>query len=177
MVNRRKVLYCEMCGMAIDASLAKKALVDGVPLTLCPSCYSKVMRERKVSDVRTRTPTKPKQTAKPVTKRIKPVRKEIMYAQFEVIDDYAVRIRKARERLGWSTKTLAMLVKESENTIKRIEAGKLVPPIDLARRLEDVLKVKLLVPITEEDIGPFMAKESMKEVTLGEIVNIKVKKK
>jgi len=67
---------------------------------------------------------------------------------------------------------LAEKVKESVTTIKRIESGKLRPTIDLAKRLEEVLRIKLLVPSVEEELGPREA-HTKKYVTLGEIVAIR----
>ncbi|MFN3268631.1 MAG: multiprotein-bridging factor 1 family protein, partial [Zestosphaera sp.] len=70
-----------------------------------------------------------------------------------VVPDYHERVRKAREKLGWTQKVLANAVKESENVIKRIEAGRLVPSIELARKLENILKIQLLEPVVETRVN------------------------
>ncbi len=96
--------------------------------------------------------------------------------RYELVEDFAQRIRSARERLGWSISTLAEKVKESTSTIRRIESGKLRPTIDLARRLEEILGIKLLVPVVEEEASA-EAMRTSKYVTLGEIVAIKNKER
>jgi putative transcription factor len=94
--------------------------------------------------------------------------------RYEVVPDYAEIIRRARERLGWSHKVLAEKVRESERTIKRIEAGELVPTIDLARRLEKVLGVKLLEPVVEEDYAEAGSRSRRRfYLTLGDIAEIR----
>lgn len=75
---------------------------------------------------------------------------------------------------------LAEAVKEGENVIKRIEAGRLVPSIDLARRLEQVLGIKLLEPVVEstfESYQSFSRSRVSKELTLGDIVAIRKKER
>ncbi len=96
--------------------------------------------------------------------------------RYEVVPDYAERVRRARERLGMSQEELAIRVKERVNVIKRIEAGTLVPTVDLARRLEKVLGVKLLEPVVEEDVGVSGGGGRRRrdfELTLGDIVEIR----
>lgn len=91
---------------------------------------------------------------------------------YEVVSDYAERVRRARERLGWSQKMLAERVRESENVIRRIELGKLKPTIDLARRLERVLGIKLLEPVVEEPETSDRERGGF-HLTLGDIAEIR----
>lgn len=90
--------------------------------------------------------------------------------KLELVEDFAERIKRARETLGWDQRTLALKLKVSENVIKRIESGKLRPTIELARKIEEILKVKLLVPAVEDLAG---GGKIQKYVTLGEVVNIR----
>ena len=93
--------------------------------------------------------------------------------EYEVVEDYSVRIRRARERLGWSRKVLAEKVRVSENVIRRIEDGSLMPTIDLARRLEKVLGIKLLEPVVDEYYESSTSKRRYEELTLGDIAEIR----
>ena len=86
------------------------------------------------------------------------------------MEDYADRVRRARQQLGWSQAVLARKIGEKENTVKRIESGRLMPTIDLARRLEKVLKIKLLEPVVEEE---FSSERANTYLTLGDIVRIR----
>ncbi|GLI47826.1 hypothetical protein MBOURGENBZM_26180 [Methanoculleus bourgensis] len=62
----------------------------------------------------------------------------------EIVEDYADRIRVAREEKEWSTLDLAQEVKEREVLIKKIEKGDLIPEDDLRRKLEKALDIRLI---------------------------------
>jgi len=162
--------YCEMCGRVVERRMAKVVFIEGARLTLCPICYSKAVKNLKAQEPlggsTSSARVRPANLAKPKAER-PPVREE-----YEVVEDFAVRVRKAREALGWTQKALAEAVKESENVIKRIESGRLVPSIDLARRLEKVLNIKLLEPAEEVSVGRAVDKD-LKNLTLGDIVSVR----
>jgi len=188
------VVYCEMCGAPVDKKQVRTVFVEGALLKVCSNCYSKLMakksaeslalaQQRASISVRPSTPIQ-RPAYGGAMHRINRVgsgtqsrrtARDRVYERFELVEDYAVRIRQARERLGWSTRVLAMKVKESEATIKRIESGKLRPTIDLARRLEEVLGIKLLVPSVDEEFMELDRGKKAKDVgvTLGEIVSIR----
>ncbi len=92
--------------------------------------------------------------------------------KYEVVPNYAEIIRRARERLGWTQRILAEKVKESERVIRRIEAGELVPTIDLARRLERILGVKLLEPVIEVEEEDTQKHRGF-HLTLGDVAEIR----
>jgi len=171
--RRREILYCEMCGAPIEGR-AYTIVVEGTEMIVCERCYRRYMerasrtrmdepmrlrvaprREEHVRVAEPRRPARPASgPARPAAARPRPRPRRSSglggVEKYEVVEDYAVRVRRAREKLGLSQKELAQRVKVGENVIKRIEAGTLVPPIDLARRLERVLGVKLLEPVAEE---------------------------
>ena len=179
MSRRREVLYCEMCGAPITGR-AYRIYVEGTEMIVCERCYRRYMeRARRAgsdeplrfriagggSRARVEEPAAEPVAARRSEPRRQPARKAAPrrrggggglggLEKFEVVEDYAIRVRRARERLGLTQKELALKVKVSENVIKRIEAGTLVPPIDLARRLERVLGVKLLEPVAELEEEP-----------------------
>ncbi|HDJ83577.1 MAG TPA: TIGR00270 family protein [Desulfurococcaceae archaeon] len=178
------IVYCEMCGRPIQRRQAVKISLEGAVLLVCPSCANRV-RSRRQQEV---SPSSLKPSAKkpsptvtrPTIQRAKrkPALSPKLLETYEVVPDFAERIRRARNRLGWSTKILAEKVGEPESVIKRIEDGRLTPTIDMALRLEKVLRIKLLQPIVEdyEDLSKYLGKPSS-ELTLGDIVNIRVREK
>jgi len=175
-----------MCGMQIPRSQAKTVYVEGTVLWVCSLCYSRLSRSRNTTStmrqnigsrsaitINVRKPQQSQPYIRYVSQNIVVTRKKSQdLVKYELVEDYAQRIKSARERLGWSISTLAEKVKESVTTIKRIESGKLRPTIDLARRLEEVLRIKLLIPSVEEELGSKEA-QVKKYVTLGEIVAIR----
>jgi putative transcription factor len=64
-----------------------------------------------------------------------------------------------------------MKVKERLSIIQKIELGKMVPDMRLARTLEHVLRIKLLVPRSELP-APKATASGGKEVTLADIAII-----
>jgi len=153
---------------------------------LCPSCALKISKKhaREVISEQKHRETRPS-TPHPMTGIPPTMRYRVQQPRsrpriskslenFDVVPDYAERIKRAREKLGWTTKILAEKVRERETTIKRIEAGRLKPTINLAKRLEEVLGIKLLEPILPEDIEGFRSSKKSRYIpTLGEIVSIR----
>jgi len=165
------IVYCEMCGKPIERRRAKIVYLEGARLTLCPECYTKVSKRVLATELREVVPARARRVVEP-----KQQPKRRILDEYEVVPDFAERVRKAREKLGWTQRMLAEAVREGENVIKRIEAGRLVPSIDLAQRLEKVLGIKLLEPVVEE-ISTYTTStkpiSSVKELTLGDIVTIR----
>jgi len=93
------------------------------------------------------------------------------------VEDYNIRIRKARENLGLTRELLAQELGEKESVIRRIEEGRLVPTIDMARKLERILKIKLLEPAESISYEKYVKRGRNMVLTLGDIVVIKDRKK
>lgn len=164
--------YCEMCGRELDQKNAKKAIVEGSLLILCPNCYSRLSKQYVVKEP---APTAPyKASTKNLTRQQASSSKSSVkrVEEYEVVEDYATKVKTAREKYGWSQEVLAQKVGESINTIKRIEAGKLKPSIELARKLEKVLSVKLLEPVIEEP-GATPPTRKDEFLTIGDIIDVR----
>jgi len=157
--------YCEVCGREVERSQCRKVVVEGSILNVCPQCYARLVgqgkarpyvEERKQREV-------PRQVSRPPRPRVR--------EEYDIVEDYAKRIKEARERLGWTQRALAEKVRESENTIKRIEAGRLKPGLDLARRLEKALGIKLLEPVVDE--SPSSTTGSSEDLTIGDLIRLR----
>lgn len=165
--------YCEMCGKEINQRDVKKVVVEGSPLMICPSCYSKLSKRSTVVKEVARTP--PKSSVKTNTAHFTSGSKRALTGkveEYEIVEDYALRIKVAREKQGWSQEVLAQKIGESVNTIKRIEAGRLKPSIELARKLERALGVKLLEPVVEELDKGLLMKGKEEFLTIGDVVHV-----
>ncbi len=160
-VQRQETKYCDLCGAPIRGK-GHTVVYEGGVVTVCDSCYTRIAkyakpyREEKV------------QVKQKVQQRNKE-EKELM-----VVDDYAIIIKNAREKLKMTQKELADKLKVSENIIKRFESNKLKPTIEQARALERILGVKLVVEVPVE--GGEASKVRLDELTLGDIVNIRERK-
>jgi len=166
--------YCEMCGREVGVKVAKRVVLEGSQIIVCPECYYRLLRksiiredtERSIRVSVTTTSTKKKVVSG--EQSISPSQLE----KYEVIEKYYQVIKSARERLGWSQEVLASKVGESVGTIKRIESGRLKPSLELARRLERVLKVKLLEPVVVES-SKYTQLSSSEDLTVGDLISMR----
>ncbi|RLE61550.1 MAG: TIGR00270 family protein [Thermoprotei archaeon] len=163
------MLRCELCGREIRG-VAYKVVIDRAEMIVCSRCA----RGRTVVKVINFNKPFFSKERRGANLRYKPkVRREIIE---EIVEDYAQRIKEARERMGLTRELLATMVGEKESTIRRIEAGTLQPTINLAKKLEKVLKIKLIEVYEEEDLlGGEYRGGGEYELTLGDIVEFKEK--
>jgi len=162
--------YCEICGKPVtDSKMCRRVVVDGATLVVCPQCYDKLVRQGRVERASEIGESERSEKRVKQAKTTLPLRvPEVMY---EVVEDYATRIKQAREKLGWSQAVLAQKLRVGENVVKRIEAGRLKPSLDLARRIEKILGIKLLEPVVEESIST--EKSSEDYLTVGDVIRLK----
>lgn len=163
--------YCEMCGRELDQKSLKRGVVEGSVLVLCPSCYSRLSKQSSLKDA-----TQQRRYRSPPTRAQQPPKARRQgFEDLEVVDDYSIRIKTARERLGWTQEVLAQKVGESTNTIKRVESGRLKPSIELARRLERVLAIKLVEPVVQES-SEVVTRGRDEYLTIGDIISVEESK-
>jgi putative transcription factor len=96
------------------------------------------------------------------------------FIEGDIVDDYAARIRHAREGKGLSQKDLAMQMKEKEHLIRKIENSDLIPEEGVRRKLEKALGIRLIdAPVKESE------KKAVNVLapTLGDLTVIKKAKK
>ena len=106
----------------------------------------------------------------PVVHR-KPMVANVQITQ-ELTEDYPNKIRVAREKLGLSHDELGKRINEKASVLRNLEVGKMEPNNQLASKLEHMLKIKLLVPISEEKVPPPTSKSANQELTLGDMIEI-----
>ncbi len=95
----------------------------------------------------------------------------------ELVEDYGSKIRKVRENQGLSQKELGKKIKEKASVVRKIEAGKATPSNTLITKLEHVLKIKLLVSVSEEKPQQTMIPTPKSpSMTFGDLLQLKEKK-
>ena len=154
---------CEMCGAQGNTF---KANIEGAELVVCQGCakYGKIIS-------RVRAPVKEKKSVRrqeSVTKPIEKLRNEIIQV---IADDFSDKIKKGREKLGLKQKELALKLAEKESLIHNVESGKFIPSINLARKFERFLKIKLVERHEEEHNNNYKA--SKVAITIGDMLSIK----
>ena len=166
-------MNCEICGKPIEGRPIRTK-IDGSVLEVCKECskFGRVQKdtplERKfVSRNKKGNPQKRPQARQNVQRR----REEPMD---ELVEDYNVIIRKARESKGWTREELGAKMDEKVSVINRIESGKMEPDVKLAKKFEKTLNITLIEKYDEMDLESFKSSASGPN-TLGSIVKIKRK--
>ncbi len=119
---------CEMCGAQGDL---QKARVEGATLKLCEDCRD-VGETVDAGSASQQTASgggssRPREGA----------------PDEELVPSAAADVKAAREDRGLSVTELADELKEKDSVVKRVEAGKLTPDKQLARKLEKALDIEL----------------------------------
>ena len=112
---------------------------------------------------------------KKVTAAKKPSPRMIL-EDLEVVEDFGKVVRKARERMSLSHEDLGRRIGEKVSVLKKVESGRMIPDLKLARKLEHALKIKLLVPPPEDIEAVKVPPPPNVEPTLGDVVHLKMGK-
>lgn len=90
-----------------------------------------------------------------------------------LVDNYGKKIRNARENMKLPIKVLAEMINEKEHFLVRIEEERTKPTIELTKKLEKTLKIKLTEePMETSDIYKGGTKRAEK-ATIGDFVEEK----
>ena len=159
-------MQCEMCGEERPLYATE---IEGTVLNVCKSCaaYGKIIRPL------SRPGTKTAKKKASVTR--KEPRKEEPEIIESIVEDYHIRIKRAREKRGLKQEELAKKIAEKESVIHKLESKHLEPSIKLAKKLEHALGIKLIV----EEEAPKIVIEKGKgdKITLGDVIKIRKRKK
>lgn len=189
MQGPRRTVTCEICGREVPEVSVFRVFVEGSMMVICPSCYARYVSRRPREEAQRPSP----QQAQPRTALQRPAGMSTqrplsstgrrpsttlsprLMERYEVDPSYPEIIRRGREAKGMTTRDLAQRLGESENVIKRIEAGRLTPSIELAKKIEEVLGVKILVARVEETekTGQTPARAPERDLTLGDLVVVR----
>ncbi|MBS7647475.1 MAG: multiprotein bridging factor aMBF1 [Candidatus Bathyarchaeia archaeon] len=169
-------MRCEVCGRKIH-SKPVKALIEGAKLTVCNECAKHgtiLMEEPKQPQA---LQTKPKIKVTPAPHKPRTSTAVTVEPSLELIDDYDVRIRQAREKMGLTHEELGKRINEKVSVLKKVETRKIKPDDKLAAKLEHALRIKLLVPVSEEKIQTVAApKQSSPSLTIGDLIRFNKEK-
>ncbi|MFX1344197.1 MAG: multiprotein bridging factor aMBF1 [Promethearchaeota archaeon] len=166
---------CPVCG-GIIWGRGQRVLLEGAKITVCDNCaqhgtkiYKPInnIQKKNIGQIRSKTAPK-KQSFKPNG-----------IEELEIVIDYAKRIRNVRNNLRLNQDQFAQKLNEKPSLLRRIEAGKVEPTIKLAKKIQEMYKIKLLKKLDETE---FRVQETkfMKKSTgssLGDIAFIKKKSK
>jgi len=153
-------MQCDMCG---SEERLYKTNIEGTILNVCKNCskFGKVIGQVKEEI--------PKEKKHKEIEKIEEPEEEIIQL---VVNDFAARVRKAREKLGLNQEDFAKKIKEKESIVHKLETGEFKPNLDLAKKLEKILRIKLIEEYKEEGKA---TKIKTDELTVGDLIKIKKK--
>lgn len=146
-----------------------KAKVEGTVLDVCEGCarFGEVIRRPAPIHTKNIPSSRPQAQM--------PARKEIVQM---IVEDYAEKIRNAREKRGLKQEEFAKMLNQKESVMQKIEAGSFQPSINLARKLERKLSIKLIEEFSESGEVPLETRKSKTDgFTLGDFIKDKRKNK
>ncbi len=147
---------CDLCGKTADLMLA---LIEDTEFSVCKSCLShgKRLVEEHPQNI-------------PYVKQIK---KEKPMSVF--IEGFHLKVKSAREKLNLTQEELANKINEKLSIIHKLESGHFIPPMSLARKLENFLRIGIMQEVEEEKQEKKIDfKDS--NLTIGDLINLKKKR-
>ena len=90
----------------------------------------------------------------------------------EVVENVKDLVRQAREQKGWSREEFGEKIYEKASVVNRIESGKMVPDLKLARKIEKLMNI-VLIEKNEDVSAEESGHSKVKGATIGDIARIK----
>jgi putative transcription factor len=157
---------CEICGAEVSGQ-PQRIVIDGSTLDVCKGCARFGKPEDKWSPV----PKKMVPTERAFTVR-RPRPRDHFKDLVELVPDFGVKIREARESMGLSPEELGARIKEKATLLKKIEREEISPEDEVRKKLERELKIKLTDQASDAKVKSGGASKGL---TLGDIASIKRK--
>lgn len=159
-------MQCEICGEYIDKG--KRIRVEGSIVVACNKCaaYGEIVGVAYSEKSRKK---KPKIEVEGWKERFE------IEIEEELVDDYARIIKDARENRGLKQEELGKMINEPTSLIHRIEIGKIEPTIEVARKIQKKLGVRILRHVDRGSSKLMSNTEGKKELTLGDMIVIRKK--
>lgn len=120
---------CEMCGRQGEIVIAA---VESVEMKVCQNCARFGTIRKRADAVHV------------------PQKKLHQEPAFRVTGNYATILRQAREKQKLSQEDFARFLQEKESIVAKWEQGKMQPPVEVAKKLEKILGVSLVVVDVEQ---------------------------
>ncbi len=156
------VMRCEICGKKLVEE-PLKTKVDGSIMLTCKECskFGKVQRE-------VPKPKRPGASGARAPRRVQRPREPAE----EVVENVKDIVRQAREKKGWSREELGEKIYEKASVVSRIESGKMVPDLKLARKIEKLMNI-VLIEKNEDLSSDETGHSKIRGATIGDIARIK----
>lgn len=170
---------CEICGKPIRGKPLRVKIEGSVFECVCNDCAKLGKVQKPPASARIKTVKKPQSAQNTNRNNSRGGMSSRVYTRDDgpmddIVEDYGLIVKKARESKGLSREELGQKIYEKVSVINRIESGKMEPDLKLAKKLEKTLNITLIEKYNEMDLEAFKSSASGAN-TLGSIVKIKRK--
>jgi putative transcription factor len=148
---------CEMCG---HPNGSNKVNVEGVIMQTCQICskYGTVILREQA----------PLTNFQPI-KKFKP--KSYKAPEMKITDNFHTKIRNSRNNRNLTQEQFATMLTEKQSIIQKLELGTFTPSINLAKKIEKTLNIKLLEQDNYE--SEFQPTQNNAATTIGDMIKRK----
>ncbi len=124
---------CELCGMK---NSIYECEIEGTMMKVCENCsrFGRVIGKSNV---------------KIVVQESK--RPEIKEPEYAFVQGYGLIVKNARERSGMKQEDFAKKINEHKSLIHQVESEHITPNVELAKKLEKALHIKIINEIKDEE--------------------------
>lgn len=154
-------MACDMCGAKTKLFRTK---IEGTEMTVCRECskYGNVIAE--VKEFR-------REKRKKVQTQSHEPDKELLQV---LIENFHNIIKEGREKLNLTQKDFAQKIGEKESVVHKLETGSFEPNMNLVRKLEKFLKIRLVEQ--HEEVRTKSSETKNNTFTIGDFIKIKKRK-
>ncbi len=155
-------MQCDLCGERPAAVLAS---VEGSKVRACQGCahFGTVLGQ--ISALPARAPKATKSALRGPPAAAGPKRETLLLVR----PDAGQLIKGARERLGLTQEELAKKLNEKASVLHHVECGRAAPSLNLARKFERALRLRLVEAYTEGSSEP--QSRAASSLTIGDLLS------
>jgi putative transcription factor len=163
------VLNCDLCG---KTGQLFKVELEGSRIVACEECakYGKILHEVKQEVPKRSKAAKANDQASASSAPKTPETVQL------IVKDYSSKIKNAREKRELKQEDFAKQINEKESVLHQLESGRMEPNMELARKLEKALGIKIIEEIILEPEEKSDKLKASGPMTLGDMINLKKKK-
>ena len=128
-------MRCEVCGIEIRGEPYYR-IIEGGRMTVCGRCAKFGTTDWDPSRRQIR-----RTSARPSPRR--PLNELEAAEVMELVADYGIMIKKARQKKGLSVEDFAHMINEKESVVKNLERGQFTPDSKLVRKIKNTLHIEV----------------------------------
>ena len=93
-----------------------------------------------------------------------------------VIPDFGNKLKNKRESMNLDQEKFASMINEKKSLVHKMESGEFTPRLEVARRIQKILNIKLIELYSPDDNASVPRKNESEGMTLGDLIKIKTRK-